>query len=198
MTFRRTTCAHCRKKLVPERHSQIVHVECAPEWGEAQAAKREREEAKKARMAARVERAQDRKKREEQKTLHDLMGEADKAFCWYIRERDRKAGLPCISSGRPLDWSGNMVDGGHYRSKGAASWLRYNEDNCHAQSKADNLWKSGNAVDYRIRLIDRIGLDRVAALECDNQPTHRWTREVLIEKRDYYRAMARQLEKERA
>jgi len=33
-----------------------------------------------------------------------------------------------------------------------------------------NRYNSGNAVDYRIRLIDKIGVDRVERLECDNAP----------------------------
>ena len=84
------------------------------------------------------------------------------------------------------------MDAGHYRSVGAASHLRFNEDNCHAQSKHGNQYKSGNAVDYRINLINRIGLDRVEALECDNKP-RKWTREELIEIKARYRAKAREL-----
>ena len=41
-----------------------------------------------------------------------LIAEADRAFCAYIRFRDQLAGYLCISSGKPLDWSGNNVDGG--------------------------------------------------------------------------------------
>jgi len=48
----------------------------------------------------------------------------------------------------------------------------------HAQSKHDNRWLAGNAVDYRLGLIARIGLERVEALENDNVP-HKWTREDL-------------------
>ena len=99
-----------------------------------------------------------------------LIAEADRAFCAYIRFRDQLAGYLCISSGKPLDWSGNNVDAGHYRSRGSASHLRYDERNCHAQSKHDNRYISGNAVDYRIGLIARIGLAEVEALEADQKP----------------------------
>ena len=195
MTFRRTRCAQCRAKFEPERPSQIVHVECVEAWTEAQAAKRERAEAKAARAAAKVERAETRRRKEAIKRKPDLMREADQAFAAYIRERDRQAGRPCISSGRPLDWaSGNQVDAGHYRSRGAASHLRYHPDNCHAQSKYENRHRAGNAVEYRVGLIARIGLAAVEALEADNRE-HHWTREELRAIRDEYRQKLKQLTK---
>lgn len=195
MTFRRTRCAHCRQKFAPERPSQIVHVECVEAWTEAQAAKRERAEAKVARSAAKVERAETRIRKEAIKRKPDLMREADQAFAAYIRERDRQAGHPCISSGRPLDWaSGNQVDAGHYRSRGAASHLRYHPDNCHAQSKYENRHRAGNAVEYRAGLIARIGLVAVEALEADNR-VHHWTHDELRQVRDTYRQKLKQLTK---
>ncbi len=189
MTFRRKTCPHCRKKLEP---GQRIHPACIDEYAVAQEEKAKRAKAKAERMAAKVEGAETRRRKEALKTLPKLQKEAQIAFNSYIRARDQAAGHPCISSGRPLDWSGNAVDAGHYRSVGAASHLRFNEDNCHAQSKHDNQYKSGNAVDYRIGLINRIGLDRVEALERDNKP-RKWTREELIEIKDRYRAKAKEL-----
>lgn len=103
--------------------------------------------------------------------MPQLMKEADEAFAAFIRERDRQAGYACISSGKPLSWNaGNQVDAGHYRSRGAASHLRYDDDNCHAQTKRENRFRAGNAVDYRVRLLQRIGAARVEALECNNTP----------------------------
>lgn len=147
---------------------------------------------KKVKADKKAEKQHDKERKEKLKTLHDFIRQADVAFQAYIRERDKQAGYPCISSGKPLDWSGNQVDAGHYRSKGAASHLRYNENNCHAQSKIDNLWKSGNVVEYRIRLIQRIGLEAVERLEQDNQP-RKWTREELIEIKRLYAEKLKQL-----
>jgi hypothetical protein len=196
MAFRRTRCAYCKAHFEPERQSQIVHVECVEAYVEAQAEKRARVEAKAALMAAKVDRAEDRKKRDQDKDVYDLIAEADKAFGAFIRERDRQAGHPCISSGRPLKWSaGNQVDAGHYRSKGAASHLRYNEDNCHAQSKKDNRYGAGQAVEYRIKLIQRIGLERVEALESDNA-VKKWDRDELRAIKAKYRDLANKLKKE--
>jgi hypothetical protein len=145
--------------------------------------------------------AADKKRKEEKinqvrkdalKSLSDLKREAQTVFNAFIRERDKLSGYPCISSGRPLDWSGNQVDAGHYRSIGSASHLRFNELNVHAQSKLDNRYLSGNAVDYRIGLIKRIGLPFVEELESDHA-IKKWTREELVELKLIYREKLKQL-----
>lgn len=43
--------------------------------------------------------------------------------------------------------------------------LRWNEENVNAQCVPCNQHKSGNLIDYRIGLIEKIGLDRVEWLE---------------------------------
>ena len=127
----------------------------------------------------------------------DYVADAQRAFNAAIRERDRQAGHACISSGKRLDWSGNNVDAGHYRSVGSAPHLRFNEDNVHAQSKQENRYASGNAVDYRIGLIARIGIARVDALESNQAPRH-YTIDDLIAITTHYRAKLRVLKSESA
>jgi hypothetical protein len=175
------TCICCGREFLPKFSSMQVActVTCAKKY------------AKRVRLAKVVIRKQALER------IPDLIKAADKAFAAFIRERDRQAGHPCISSGKPLDWSGNQTDAGHYRSRGAASHLRYNEDNCHAQSKYENRHRAGNAVEYRIRLIARIGLARVEALESNNE-VHHWTREELREKVSTYRSRVREMKKEAA
>jgi glutaredoxin len=192
MTFNnRTRCPHCKRKL---EAGQRIHPECIDDYAEAQAAKAERKKAKEARAAAKVERAETRRKRETFKSLYHYIALADKDFCAYIRKRDQLAGHTCISSGKPLNWTaGNQVDAGHYRSRGAASHLRYHEDNCHAQSKHDNQFLAGNIVQYRIGLIARIGLERVEALESNNE-VHRWDKEELIEIAQTYRRKFKEIQ----
>ncbi|MGE8045165.1 recombination protein NinG [Pseudomonas monteilii] len=125
-------------------------------------------------------------RRERLKTKGEHLREAQQSFNAYIRERDRLAGYACISSGRPLDWNGNAVDAGHYRSTGAAPHLRFDENNCHAQSKHDNRYLSGNVAEYRLGLIQRIGLAAVEALEADQAP-RRYTIEDLQAIKALYR-----------
>lgn len=177
------SCAHCQTPFTPQRMGQrVCSPRCAGRYVKAE---------------KKAERAETRARKAALKRIPDLIAEADDAFAAYIRERDRQAGHPCISSGKPLDWSGNQTDAGHYRSKGAASHLRYNEHNCHAQSKHDNRYLAGNAVDYRIQLIRRIGIAAVEALEADNR-VHKWTREQLETVKSYYKTKLKALQAERA
>jgi len=172
-------CPQCRARFTPEERGLRIHPECVDAWYTAH---RERQ-AKKAEAKRKKDAAADKRvtkqKLEGMKTIPMLIKEADKAFQAFIRERDMQAGYACISSGRPLDWTGGKTHAGHWRSKGAASALRYHEDNCHGQSAHDNLYKSGSAVSYRVGLIARIGLERVEALECMNA-VHQWTRDELL------------------
>ena len=192
MTFRKVLCPHCRGKLEP---GQRIHSECIDGYADAQAEKAKRAEAKAARMAAKVERASIKARKEAIKTIPALIREAQVAFNAWIRARDFTQ--PCIScDAPPPDLSGLHAgrDAGHYRSTGSASHLRYHPDNCHAQCVHCNRWGAGKAVDYRIRLVRRIGPARVEELEADNAP-HKWTRERLIEVRDTYRAKLKDIQK---
>lgn len=138
------------------------------------------------------ERRADKVRKDAIKTIADLIRAAQTSFNAFIRERDKQAGHACISSGRPLDWSANSVDAGHYRSRGAAPHLRFNEANCHAQSKQENRYASGNVLGYRLGLIARLGLEAVEALECDNE-IHKWQRDELINIKTTYAAKTREL-----
>lgn len=140
------------------------------------------------------ERREIKARKEKLKSRSDHLREAQQAFNEFIRWRDRIAGHACISSGLPLDWSGNQTDAGHYRSTGAAPHLRFNENNCHAQRKLDNRYLSGNAVDYRVGLIARIGLAAVEELEADNS-VRKYTVEDLKAIKAHYRAKVRELKK---
>ena len=86
--------------------------------------------------------------------------EAQKAFNAYIRKRDEKE--PCISCQRHHD---GQYHAGHYKTTGANPELRFNEDNCHKKCAPCNNHLSGNIANYRINLINKIGQDRVDALE---------------------------------
>lgn len=177
-------CRVCKAEYNPARMGQrVCSPLCAAAFAKSVRVKAER----KAEIKAR---AQTRKQIEDMKSIPVLMAEADRAFMAYTRARDRAAGHACISSGKQLDWTGNQVDAGHYRSRGAASHLRYDERNCHAQAKRENRYLQGNIAAYRVLLIARIGLEAVESLECDNR-TKKWTREELREIRDRYKAKAR-------
>lgn len=183
---RKRKCAICKEPFQPRSAwAKVCNPECAQELAMKVTAQQKTK-------AQRQERAQDKIKREGMKTYQQLVREAQRSFNEVIRLRDKLAGHACISSGRHLDWNGNAVDAGHYRSTGSAPHLRFNFDNCHAQSKHDNQYKSGNAVDYRIGLITRIGLARVEALEADNIP-RKWTHDELRAMKTEFQRVVREL-----
>ncbi len=158
-------CAHCGSDFVPVRPMQSV---CSPICA-----------ARKIKADKAQERARIVTRKEAIKTIPVLLREAQAVFNKWIRTRDD--GLPCISCGK---YPGDMKalhagrDAGHYRSIGCASHLRFHPDNCHAQCVHCNQWKAGNAVDYRIGLVARIGPQRVEALERNNA-SHKWTADEL-------------------
>lgn len=180
--------ATCRASFVPSRMGQAV---CSPACAMIDAP---RHEPKARKALADIERQDIKVRKEKLKSRGDHMREAQQAFNAYIRARDQAAGHPCISSGKPLDWSGNAVDAGHYRSVGSAPHLRFDERNCHAQSKQDNRFLSGNAVDYRIGLIARIGQEAVDDLEAD-QSVRNYSVEQIKGIKAYYRAKTRELKR---
>jgi hypothetical protein len=185
--IRQIKCSHCRRKFFPEREAQEV---CSDTCAEKKVKKLRKEQKAAERLA-------DKQKREDQKTLPKLKKEAQDQFNRYVRLRD--AGKPCICCGAPLGFGevGGGYDAGHFRSVGTAPNLRYDERNVHAQRKYCNRRLAGRAVEYRIGLIERIGLEAVEALEADNS-VRKYTREELAEIRDTYRKRANELEKERA
>lgn len=179
----------CGQTFTPQRMGQHV---CSPLCGLA-IKDVNQDKAKKA--MDHTERLATRETKERLKTRGDHIKDSQQAFNEFIRLRDQIAGHACISSGRPLDWSGNAVDAGHYRSRGSAPHLRFDERNCHAQSKQDNRFLSGNIADYRIRLIDRIGQDEVDSLEAD-QTVRKYTIEDLQAIKKHYRALVREMKKQ--
>jgi hypothetical protein len=129
--------------------------------------------AKKKGREAKAERAQDKAKKEALQPRKWWLAKTKKAVHAYIRARDE--GEFCITCDTVLVKIGRVggdYDAGHFRSVGSAKHLEFEEDNIHGQCKQCNMHEAGKAVDYRINLIQRIGLERVEALEADNRPRH--------------------------
>ncbi|WP_395009784.1 recombination protein NinG [Undibacterium sp.] len=183
-------CKVCRKNPVFSFGAKVCGAECATNYAVSLRAKQERIESK--RLAA-IDRINTRTRKDALKSIHEWIADTQKAFNAYIRLRD--SDLPCICcDGVPKNAgiAGGAWDAGHYRSRGSAGHLRFNEDNCHRQLKQCNRYDSGNAVEYRIGLINRIGIDRVEALESDNKP-HKWTIEELKEIKSRYNKKFKEL-----
>lgn len=182
--------ATCRASFVPSRMGQAV---CSPACAMIDAP---RHEPKARKALADIERKDIKVRKEKLKNRADHLREAQAAVNEYVRLRDAR--LPCIScDSTPNDndlMTGSRWDAGHYRSVGACPELRFEPLNIHRQCVKCNRNLSGNAVEYRIRLVQRIGAEKVAWLEGLHAPC-KYTVEEIKAIKAKYRAMTRELKK---
>jgi len=161
-------CSNCRKKVdtdvaILSSLKAFCTYECLKEFT-AKNAEKLRDKVRK------EKRGEDKKRKEKLKTRSQWMREAQAAFNAYVRWRDRDEA--CVSCGNYTigDVPGGGWDAGHYRSTGSAPHLRFNLWNCHKQCVKCNRYLSGNVAEYRIRLIRKIGIDKLCKLEADDRP----------------------------
>lgn len=107
-----------------------------------------------------------------QVSLSELKKTAQKYFNKFIRERDANDG--CISCTKE-----GCDHAGHYIAQGSSGVLRFNEDNVNGQGRNCNVWKHGNPIEYRLRLVQKIGEKRVEYLEAHRNDLKKWSREEL-------------------
>jgi hypothetical protein len=183
----------CRASFVPKVSFQSW---CSPDCAVVIA--RDKQEKKRKSLAS-IERREIKVRKEKLKSRADHLREAQAAVNEYVRLRD--AHLPCIScDSMPNDndlMTGSRWDAGHYRSVGACPELRFEPLNIHRQCVKCNRNLSGNAVEYRIRLVQRIGADKVAWLEGPHEP-RKYTVEEIKTIKSEYRAKTRELKKGQA
>jgi hypothetical protein len=151
---------------LPRSSLQVV---CSPPCAIAHA---EKARQKREKCEQKAVRKVDREKKTALKTRSQWMKEAQQAINKYVRWRDYH--LPCVSCGAEYSENklGGVFDSGHYRSTGSAPHLRFNLHNISKQCVKCNRYLSSNAVNYRLNLIIRIGLDKVEALESNNASRH--------------------------
>lgn len=137
-----------------------------------------------------LEKAQ--KEHSERKKLSYHINQTQIVFNRFIRLRDK--GKPCISSLEP--WRSDF-DAGHLFSVKQYNSLRFDEDNCHAQSIGDNRFNEGNFEQYIINVRDRIGEERFNELEQkaiqSKRGIKKWTIPELKEIQKEYRKKYNQL-----
>lgn len=186
-------CRHCKKPA----DGRVLHDLCVAPWYEANAEKLRAKAKKVDRAAAKAEKAQDKEKRESFKKIPELIAAAQLSFNAYIRARDKDKG--CFVCLRPFDQSipGRALQAGHVRSRGAAGHLRFTEDNCMGECEGCNGPRGAKPHQIKAGAIARLGAERFAELEADNEP-HKWDRDELRQIRATYRDKRKALEKERA
>lgn len=180
----RKTCKHCGEKFSPSMTTQkACSVKCALALAPAG-----RDKAVKAIQAnARKEHAA---QKEKVKTKAQHAKEAQALVNEWIRLRDAKE--PCISCGRHHD---GQYHAGHFRTTASAPELRFEPLNIHKQCAPCNNHLSGNIINYRPRLIEKIGADAVAWLEGPHEPK-RYTIADLQAIKAEYREKIRELKRQ--
>jgi hypothetical protein len=125
--------------------------------------------------------------KEELKTVQELLKETQIVFNRWIRQRDK--GLPCISCRNEKP---KKINAGHYFSSGGHKNVTFDERNVHLQCEYCNTYLSGNLIEYREGLIERIGEDNYKQLCEIAYRERKFTREELIELKEYYKLKLKQ------
>lgn len=174
---RRKRCPACRVMFTPVRASQAVcgEIECAIAHGQS-----EKGQASARKALADIERREIKVRKERLKSRADHLREAQAVFNEWVRLRD--ADLPCVSCGRHHD---GQYHAGHYRTVGANPEIRFEPLNVWKQCAPCNTHLSGNLVNYRLSLLQRIGAEKLAWLEGPH-PARKYTiEEIKAIKADY-------------
>lgn len=155
------TCKNpeCRASFVPQRLGQAV---CSPKCALATV---EVQKVKEKKSLAQAGRRDIKVRKEALKSRADHAKEAQTVINRYVRLRD--AHLGCISCNKPASWGGQWHCS-HFRSVGAAAHLRFNLWNMNKSCSQCNAHLSGNIMVYRPRLVEKIGAEKVAWLECNH------------------------------
>ena len=148
-------CKICGIKYLPHNAGQVVCTyKCAIEYGKKAVVKEKKAKVKEV--------------KEKIKSKSDYLRELQTLFNKFIRLRDKDK--PCISCGREIK---GVRHASHYLSVGGHPSVRFNEDNVWVSCYKCNVWLSGNQLEYRKRLIEQIGIERVELVESfANKPRH--------------------------
>ena len=111
-------------------------------------------------------------------SIAQLKKKATTKFNSFIRKRDEAQ--RCISCDSPY-----FTDAGHFYSGGKYPDLKFNENNVHGQCKTCNYNLDANINEYRLRLENKIGSEKLEELDFlakrSKQTGYKWDRIFLIE-----------------
>ena len=111
-------------------------------------------------------------------TQPKLIEKLKKVLHKFIRERDSENGyFTCIACSKTKPIS--QMDAGHYLPAGQYSGTRFSEDCINGECRACNYYSGDHLIGYRKNLIEKIGIDRVEALE-NTTKFKKWDRIELI------------------
>jgi hypothetical protein len=116
-------------------------------------------------------------------TIQELIKSAQIIFNQYIRIRDK--GLNCISCQKIP----KKENAGHYFNANNHWSVRFDERNVHLQCEHCNTYLSGNLIEYRENLINKIGLSQFEELSEKAKETRKFTKEEINEIMRYYKSL---------
>jgi hypothetical protein len=170
-------CRNCKEKFEPIRFNQkfCLEPECVRVWVESEKAK--------------VWKKTKAKAKQDLMTLSDYLKLTQQVFNKWINLRDK--GLPCISCDKPIT---GRVNASHFWNANNHYNVRFNEDNVHSSCITCNQFLSGNLLEYRSRLISKIGIERFNILEAESKETRKFTKDELKEIINIYKLKIKQYE----
>jgi hypothetical protein len=176
-------CRVCGNEYLPYMTTQVccMSYECQVTYATAHALKSQEKRVK-------AERKETREKKQALKPRSQWMKETQSEVNRYVRLRDKD--LPCISCGRFHD---GQYHAGHYRTVGSAPELRFEVSNIHKQCAPCNNHLSGNLINYRKGLVQKIGIEAVERIEGKHEPKH-YTIDDLKAIKAKYKTLCRELE----
>lgn len=125
---------------------------------------------------AKIKKDKVKKAKEELLTTSDYLKLAQQVFNKWVNLRDKD--LPCVSCGKVIN---GRVNASHFYNANNHHNLRFNEDNVHSSCITCNQFLSGNLLEYRMRLIEKIGQERFNYLEENRSVVRKWTKDELKE-----------------
>jgi len=121
-------------------------------------------------------------------TVQDYVKIAQQVFNKYIRLRDKNN--KCISCNQKP----KKENAGHFFNANNHWSVRFDERNVHLQCEACNTYLSGNLIQYRENLINKLGAEEFESLSEEATKTRKFTIEELKEIIDTYKKKIKQIE----
>ncbi len=174
--MKQSKCKHCKQPFIKQG---LSHVACSYDCVISLLKKE----------TTKKEKAKTKEQKEKLKTYTQKVNDVKKVFQTWIRERDKD--LPCISCGATFSipyWTA-----GHYKDANSYRGVIFNEDNVWKCCVKCNYFKSGNLIEYRQRLIKKIGIKRVKALEelAEQTKKHKYSDAELLQIKNKYNGKSR-------
>ena len=169
-------CKFCKQPFEPVRFLQkyCFKEECVRVWVESEKAKQWKK------TKAKI--------KNDLLTIQDYIKLAQQVFNKYIRLRDK--GNVCISCQK----TPKKENAGHFWNANNHWSVRFDERNVHLQCEHCNTYLSGNLIEYRKQLINKIGIEQLTLLELEANKTRKFTIEELKEIINTYKQKIKQYE----